>query len=155
MQDAAIRASWKSFLALRHLYGDKCSSVGWETPLRRLQQGTLDCIAAALQAWLTFPGHTVEVAALQKIYLGLTLLTVKALKVLSAFTTLRDTNTHDRLRVRTNESATVRCSGSRSESLMQLCNTTLFVFPSWPHCVVFFFNQLPACFTSRPHLDVR
>lgn len=85
--------------------------------------------------------------------LGLTLLTVKALSVWSAFITLRDTNTHDHLRVRTNESAMVRCSGSRSESLMQLCNTTLFVFPSWPH-FFFFLYQLPACFTSQPHLDV-
>lgn len=49
MQDAAIRASWKSFLALLHLYGDKCSSVG-EMLLRRLQQGMLNCTAAALQA---------------------------------------------------------------------------------------------------------
>lgn len=53
----------------------------------------------------------------------------------------RDTNTHDHLRVRTNESAIVRCSGSRSESLMQLCNTTLFVFPIWPHFFFFFFTS--------------
>lgn len=78
---------------------------------------------------------------------------LKSLNIWSAFITLRDTNTHDHLRVRTNESAVVRCAGSRSESLMQLCNTTLFVFPSWPH-FFFFFYQLPACFTSHPHLDV-
>lgn len=69
---------------------------------------------------------------------------MKALSVWSALITLRDTNTHDHLRVRTNESAMVRCSGSRSESLMQLCNTTLFVFPELASFFFFFFLPAPS-----------
>lgn len=114
MQEAAIRASWRSFLARRHLLR------------RRMGLCWRDAAAWCPAGDAKQPGWP---------------------QVKMRFrSTLADGADGETAR---------RASGGRSfcvESLMLLCNTTLCVFPSWPH---FFFVRWELCFTSQPRLYVR